>query len=230
VKIEQKWGFGMAPVKTETQAERLRCAESTLRLIQARTEDPGPGLEELSIVKGLFSRAFKQDQWDWFTVWRQLGRPGRVSAKQIAAGLKEVRRSLVAEGDGSQVASAVHSLKADRIETFLEAFISGQSVTPINVGYVYLLSTRENPDLLKIGYTTRDVEERVKEINSATGVLVPYGVRGLWMVRDAVQAEARVHQALSEYRVRRDREFFRLGYRPACDVITSVVRELRAEI
>ena len=36
-------------------------------------------------------------------------------------------------------------------------------------GIVYALGTREAPDMLKVGMTTRDPVQRVKEINSATG-------------------------------------------------------------
>jgi hypothetical protein len=44
-------------------------------------------------------------------------------------------------------------------------------------GFVYILSSREMPDILKIGVTERSVESRTREINSATGVLIPFGVR-----------------------------------------------------
>jgi hypothetical protein len=48
-------------------------------------------------------------------------------------------------------------------------------------GFVYILSTRELPELLKIGFTTKSPEVRVKAINSATGVIIPWAVRYAWI-------------------------------------------------
>jgi len=59
-----------------------------------------------------------------------------------------------------------------------------------------VLSTREQPDFLKIGMTTRTVEERVREINTATGVLIPFGVRRCWRVMDPSRSEKLIHSAL----------------------------------
>jgi hypothetical protein len=78
----------------------------------------------------------------------------------------------------------------------------------LNAGWIYLLSTREQPNYLKIGMTTRTVEERVREINSATGVLIPFGVRRCWRVMEPSRSEKLVHSALKQYRIRDDREFF----------------------
>jgi hypothetical protein len=61
--------------------------------------------------------------------------------------------------------------------------------------------------VLKIGYTERAVEQRVKEINGATGIVEPYGVRAVWIVLKAPLVEKAVHDALAEYRVRGGREF-----------------------
>jgi hypothetical protein len=79
-------------------------------------------------------------------------------------------------------------------------------------GWLYILSTRAQPDILKIGMTIRTVPERVKEISSATGVLYPFSARVVYKGKDARAAERRVFQLLSEYRVRQDREFFEIPF------------------
>jgi hypothetical protein len=81
-----------------------------------------------------------------------------------------------------------------------------------NAGWIYILSTREIPDLLKIGMTTRTVLERVREINNATGVAIPFGVRRCWRVTDPRQSEKLLHQILDGARLRADREFFRVDF------------------
>ena len=54
-------------------------------------------------------------------------------------------------------------------------FFLGELAAPDepNAGWIYVLSTREIPDPLKIGMTTRTVLQRVREINDATGVAIP---------------------------------------------------------
>ncbi|WP_413789078.1 GIY-YIG nuclease family protein [Bacillus kandeliae] len=45
-----------------------------------------------------------------------------------------------------------------------------------------MLSRREEPNVLKIGMTNRSIEKRIKEINSATGVLFPFSVKRVFKV------------------------------------------------
>ena len=89
---------------------------------------------------------------------------------------------------------------------------------------INILSTREQPHFLKIGVTTRSVEQRVKEINSATGVVIPFGVRAVWPVRNPEQIEREIHELLSPYRVRVDREFFQINYQGACRKILDFIK------
>lgn len=80
-------------------------------------------------------------------------------------------------------------------------------------------------DVLKIGMTTRDVVVRAREINSATGVLYPLGVRKVFKVHDAHSAEKAIHKALAEYRIRDDREFFKIGFQDACGKIEKLIAD-----
>lgn len=97
-------------------------------------------------------------------------------------------------------------------------------------GWVYILSTREHPDLLKIGMTTRTVEQRVSEINGATGVAIPFGVRRCWRVSDPQKAERLIHTTLAEHRLRNDREFFRVRYADAAKILDNEIRLSGLEI
>lgn len=228
MQVEQKWGFGMAPVKLPTQLQRERAVAATHNLLfDRKVEDGLP--EQLSEVKGLFSRAHRQDQWDWFTVWTQLGRPGRNASRQAAGGLAGLRRAVVA-GDLDHVEDACRRLEGLRTGAYLDTFLNGGATASGGVGYLYVLSTREQPSLLKIGYTDRTVEERVREINASTGVAVPFGVRAVWAVREARTLEGQVHEALAPFRVRNDREFFDLDFYEAFDAIMDLVAESRREL
>ncbi len=96
-----------------------------------------------------------------------------------------------------------------------------------NSEQIYVLSTRESRDILKIGFTTRSVVDRVTEINSATGVLIPFGVRAVWRVKNAHGCEKELHELFAENRIRNDREFFKLDFRDAFNRIKKILSERR---
>jgi hypothetical protein len=52
------------------------------------------------------------------------------------------------------------------------------TLTPIQ-GFVYILSNKKMPGLVKIGCTTRPVVERTAELNSMTGVPAPFVLEGV---------------------------------------------------
>src|SRR5690606_13427568 len=94
-------------------------------------------------------------------------------------------------------------------------------------GWIYILSTRETPDLLKIGVTERTIEERVREINSATGIAIPFGVRAAWEIDEAPVTERDIHRLLADFRIRRDREFFRISFDSARRLINDFLKDRR---
>ena len=92
VRIAQKWGFGLAPIKPAIASERQQSVNSVFDLLRDPPAEADQAvLDHLSVVKGLYTRAYKQDQWDWFTVWRQLGRPGRRQCRSTSHGLLALR-------------------------------------------------------------------------------------------------------------------------------------------
>ncbi len=88
-------------------------------------------------------------------------------------------------------------------------------------GYVYILSNPSMKGLLKIGLSTRPVQERVAELNSATGVPMPFKVEAYFISSDPEAHEQKIHAALSEYRVK-GKEFFEVPLSKALDVVESV--------
>ena len=84
---------------------------------------------------------------------------------------------------------------------------------------IYLLMNPSMPGLFKIGKTTRKTEQRVKELNAATGVPTTFIVVYEVFVNDCHDAEKYVHDRLNQYRVSSNREFFRLASSVAVDII-----------
>ncbi|GAB4039371.1 cold shock domain-containing protein [Spirosoma gilvum] len=89
--------------------------------------------------------------------------------------------------------------------------------------FIYILSTREFPKTLKIGMTSRSVTQRVKEINSATGVLHPYSARKIFKVKNSKIAESEIFDVLKPFRLRPDREFFNIEFSHAISLIVKTL-------
>lgn len=89
--------------------------------------------------------------------------------------------------------------------------------------YLYVLTNRSLPGLVKIGRTDRNVEDRVRELSSHTGVPTEFLVFREFRVRDSVSAERAVHLRLKDYRVSENREFFTIEPEIAAEVIEELV-------
>ena len=68
-------------------------------------------------------------------------------------------------------------------------------------GYLYILSNPQMPGLLKIGLTARTVAARVAELNSATGVPMPFRVEAVFESSDPSTDEAAIQKRLERHRV-----------------------------
>jgi hypothetical protein len=91
-------------------------------------------------------------------------------------------------------------------------------------GIVYIMrSDAHGLDIYKIGFTRRTADARSRELSSATGVPLPFGVLAQWEVGDCATIEAAIHQRLAAYRLNDRRKFFRLALRDIVSVINVVV-------
>ena len=93
-----------------------------------------------------------------------------------------------------------------------------------NKGYVYVMINSSYEGLVKIGKTTKDPEERAKELSSATGVATPFIVAYKRMFNDCHVAEKTIHKILTNrgVRINNSREFFRLPISDAINTILSI--------
>ena len=182
----------------------------------------------LSELKGMFNRYARKDQWDYAMVGEELGNPPAKQARLIASDLQTLRRAISSD-DEEAVEASKRRLERNGIFQYLENYhtIGQRADGADGAGWIYVLSRREQPNILKIGRTNRSVSVRVKEINQATGILFPFGARYVYRVNDAAEAERLVHQALEEYRVRQDREFFDIQPDNADSIIRECLRAHR---
>lgn len=77
------------------------------------------------------------------------------------------------------------------------------------------------PNMIKLGCTTKDPQERAKELSAASGVPTPYVLAYHRYVRDPFQVEAFLHRKLEYCRVNDSREFFKIPLHKAIELIDT---------
>lgn len=91
------------------------------------------------------------------------------------------------------------------------------------MGWVYCLSNPSFPHLVKVGFTTRTVEERLNELNSSTSIPTPFKLEFKFNSANPMEDEATAHKCLDEHRQSDRREFFALSASEAFDMLSKVL-------
>lgn len=89
-------------------------------------------------------------------------------------------------------------------------------------GYIYILTNRYMPGLLKIGKTVHPPKKRARDISR--GINIPWEFELVYSkkVENCSLCERKIHDALDNYRYNPDREFFMITLDKALDVIESI--------
>lgn len=216
----------MAPISTTMRKRYDGAVQSVGDYIMDNIALDDLSPDSISELKGMFNRCVREDQWDWFTVHAELGNPSKRGMREIVNGLKSLRTHILASNELAAEETVQHLVKNGLLNDLL--IYQGEydhAEQEDGHGWVYILSTRESPNILKIGMTTRSVSQRVKEINSATAVLHPLSARAVYRVRNASAAESEIFQVLAAYRIRQDREFFEIPFNEATKAIREYINE-----
>ena len=80
----------------------------------------------------------------------------------------------------------------------------------MSIGFVYVLLKPAFPRQVKIGRTARDPQKRAGELSRQTGVPDDFIVIYDELVADAQHVEDLLHARFSEYRTRKNKEFFQI--------------------
>lgn len=91
-------------------------------------------------------------------------------------------------------------------------------------GFVYVLSNRSMPGMVKIGKTTRDPRTRAGEL-FASGVPTPFVIEATIETPEINETELTVHRLLSANRVNKKREFFHVSVSEAVHALRRAVDE-----
>ena len=94
----------------------------------------------------------------------------------------------------------------------------------MTTGFVYVLSNRSMPGMVKIGKTTRDPRTRAGEL-FASGVPTPFVIEATIETPNINETELTVHRILSVNRVNKKREFFHVSVPEAVGALRRAVDE-----
>lgn len=97
-----------------------------------------------------------------------------------------------------------------------------------NRGYIYFLLNQAMPGLVKIGFTAHPVDSRMRQLNTS-GVPKPFELAAWFAVSSAKDCELEVHKTLSNKRISREREFFKVDLKEALDLSLPVIKKFLIE-
>ncbi len=86
------------------------------------------------------------------------------------------------------------------------------------VGLVYVLTIPRMPGIIKIGFTIKTIEERLKSLDN-TSVVEPFQLYYAGKVKNPKRVEGLIHELYKPYRIRSNREFFEVDPEDAKKVI-----------
>ncbi len=86
------------------------------------------------------------------------------------------------------------------------------------IGFIYIMSNPSHPGLLKIGQTSKDPEERRRELYT-TGVPTDFVLEYWALSDDYVSLELEIHRSLDHLRYNQNKEFFNISVLEAINEI-----------
>jgi hypothetical protein len=92
--------------------------------------------------------------------------------------------------------------------------------------HVYILESSSMPEMVKIGYTKSDPNERANTLSKSTGVPTPFNVVYSYSCFNGERIEKAVHKHLRKKRVNSQREFFYVELNEAIKVIEDLGAKL----
>lgn len=96
-------------------------------------------------------------------------------------------------------------------------------------GYVYVLTNSALPDLVKIGFSTKDPSLRVSELSN-TSVPAPFTLLYEVLVEDPYSLEQAIHKELKSINAHEGKEFFRISPEKAIHTVRCLIEATSREI
>ncbi len=93
-------------------------------------------------------------------------------------------------------------------------------------GFVYILSNPSMIGLLKIGFTNDEIiDYRITDLWT-TGVPEPFKLEAYTRVNNPNEVERQIHKIVDEYRLNKDREFFRISFDKLLEILNEKLPDI----
>jgi hypothetical protein len=220
-------GYGLIQVPHHEWADRIAAVQVVRNLIQSQKlpADSEPVQQCLSLVKGMFSRIYVGDCYDWYTTSRFLGHPSGAISKVLSTQLaimKGALREQSVEHFNSAIGrfSGEHGL--EMLENYLDMTL--RAAHPVmEEGWAYVLWSSSERDVVHMGAAGGEVEDVIKRLNAENPENHPYGVLAAWLVHDPVDAYNHIHKAFDGNAM--GDGFFRVDFATARNRINDLLKE-----
>lgn len=93
-------------------------------------------------------------------------------------------------------------------------------------GFVYILDNPSLEGMVKIGATTKKPSKRCWELSSSTSIPTPFNIVYSQPSMNPFKVESIVHTILDEYRVNKNREFFKVDIDQTINLIEDIENRL----
>jgi hypothetical protein len=91
-------------------------------------------------------------------------------------------------------------------------------------GYIYIVSNPAYRGCIKVG-KAQNVHMRLKQLSGATGVLYPFKLEACFKSQDYTADERKAHLTLNAFRIRTNKEFYRMPAEQAIYELTKLFGE-----
>lgn len=93
-------------------------------------------------------------------------------------------------------------------------------------GLIYIISnSKQGKNVFKVGKTSKQIDQRLKQLNSETGLIGKFKVFASFAVDDIDEAEKICHNELDDYRIQDNREFFEIEYSEIMEIVRECIRD-----
>jgi DNA-directed RNA polymerase subunit RPC12/RpoP len=91
-------------------------------------------------------------------------------------------------------------------------------------GFIYVMSNSSLKEMFKIGFTSKYPKLREDQLSSSTSIPTPFNLELVFPAQHLTKTERDIHLSLDEYRVAKNREFFRINLDHIFKIISRVTR------
>jgi hypothetical protein len=191
-------GYGVIQVPHAEWDTRIVATTQVQEAIQSRFM-PAHSEEiqqHLSLVKGMFSRVYVGDCYDWYTTASMLGFPSAELSKELSTQLAIIKGA-IREQNYDIFDKAAEKFQneygLEMLDNYLD--IAARNGSPVREqGWAYILWSSSEKDILHIGTAGGDVYDVLRRLNNENRDHHPYGVLAAWLVHDPVEAYNTIYE------------------------------------